>query len=65
MLTFTQTDALYTVTETTMSFRDTQVMTIDYTKDLTRKRVNSEPFRDTLPADKKWFNNHYRKHLDK
>jgi hypothetical protein len=65
MLTFTQTDTLYTVTETQMSFSDTRVMTIDYTKDLTKKRVNNEPFRGTLPADVRWFNNHYRKHFDK
>ena len=64
MLSFSKNDTgNFVVTQRTMSFTRTDVMTVEYTADLTQKRVNAEPFRPTNPADKAWFNKHHRKHF--
>jgi len=59
MLKFEKHDEFYRIVESILSFRDTKRMTVDYSLDLERKRVNAEPWRKTTDSDKKWFRDHY------
>jgi hypothetical protein len=61
MLTFKKHPDFYRVTETTMSATKDNVMTVDYSLDLSLKRCNNESYRETTEADRNWFEKHYRK----
>jgi hypothetical protein len=63
MLAFKEENDLYVITESIMGFSSTSVKTVTYTKDLSRVKVNDEPWRDTYPAQRDWFNNHHLKHF--
>ena len=59
MLSFTKCSDGFLITEKQMSFTHTKVMTVTYSLDLKKKRVNNEPWRDTDQMDRDWFMKHY------
>jgi len=65
MLKFEIHDDNYRITETVMSLRDTRLATLDYTRDLSKKRCDDDPWAPTIEADRDWFNKHYMKHFKK
>lgn len=59
MLTFKETAEHYLVIQTTMSFCNTEVQTVKYTKDLKQKQVENDPWVNTTPSCRDWFNKYY------
>ncbi len=61
MLEFSKTDnGNFLVTEKILGWHDTKIMTVEYTIDLKQKRVNKDPWQDTIEADRSWFEKYYR-----
>jgi len=55
----------FVVIQRIMGFCSTDTMTVEYTADLTQKRVNVEPWRPTSESDRKWFEDYYRAKFEK
>lgn len=49
----------YKITEKILSFNDTKQMIILYKKDLSKKKVNKENWKNTTQEDIDWFKKHY------
>lgn len=64
MLTFKETEDHFVVIETTMSFDETRVREIKYSKDLNSVQIGDDPARCTHPEQVEWFEKHYRKHFE-
>ena len=65
MLTFSITDEHYVITEQVMSFRDTKIKVVKYSKDLMTVQVNNDPLRPSDANQRLWFENTYRKSFNK
>jgi len=55
----------FVITETSHGFIHTTTLTVEYSADLTRTRINKEPFRDTTAEEIAWFEKHYRTKFQK
>lgn len=65
MLSFKEDDEHYVITESILGFSSTNTKIVRYTKDLSQVQVNDESWRDTIEAQRDWFNNHHLKHFVK
>lgn len=63
MLRFNETDNTYQVIESIHGFNNTKNKVVEYKKDLSEKRVNSDPWIETNKNDIDWFHKHYYKHF--
>lgn len=64
MLTFEKTDNTYKVIEQILGFNDTKTKIVEYSLDLSKVRVNNDPWRETSEGQKNWFNKYMRKHFE-
>lgn len=65
MLSFKEDDDHYVITESILGFSSTSTKIVRYTKDLSQVQVNNDPWRETYPEQRDWFNNHHLKHFVK
>ena len=60
MLSFKKVDEGYLVTEKSFSWTTTKTMTVLYSNDLSKKRIDNDPWIETTAADRAWFEKYYR-----
>lgn len=64
-LTFERDEKLnFVVMEVTHSATETFYKLVRYTPDLSQLQVNNDPWRDTTPTSREWFEKHYRHHFE-
>lgn len=60
MLFFSKLPDCFQILEKSHSQKATEIKVVQYSLDLTQKRVNLEEWRTTTLADIDWFNKHYK-----
>lgn len=50
---------LYCVQESILGWNKTRITTVKWTKDLTIKKVGTDPWQTTSRDDREWFNKYY------
>ena len=51
----------YQIIEKTFTFRETKINIITYSKDLSKKKINDDPWIETTESCKRWFIRYYLK----
>ena len=61
MLEFKKTGNGFEIIERILGFSSTQVNTVRYNHDISKCKVNNDPWHDTCQGQREWFEKYYRK----